>query len=178
MDASITSQINPVISHANSMAGEVTKNQIDTAKAHMAYRDAAWAARTEDDTLYPLGMAVPPLLGTETGPCKHLTHRDPDTQVGPSDYLVYQNSIASGVGGSISNIAEVSHGTAGRRTFMTWNWYAAYTSDHGRNWTGVNPYIGWPSGKGFCCDQDVLYDRGRNMWVWYRQGFEVLMERM
>ncbi|MDQ2982686.1 MAG: hypothetical protein M3R70_01995 [Actinomycetota bacterium] len=62
---------------------------------------------------------------------------------------------------------EPSHATAGRNVFYSGNWYAARSVNTGVNWTYIDPAADMAD---FCCDQDVVYDRGRNLHLWYRQG--------
>jgi hypothetical protein len=50
---------------------------------------------------------------------------------------------------------------------MTWNFRAARSVDGGVTFHDINPYADFPD---FCCDQDALYDRGRDMIVWSRVG--------
>jgi hypothetical protein len=68
-------------------------------------------------------------------------------------------------GGSAVN--EPSVAQAGKNVFYVGNWYAAHSSDGGLNWSYINP---WADMQDFCCDQDVIYDRGRDLFIWYRQG--------
>lgn len=62
---------------------------------------------------------------------------------------------------------EPSVAQSGKNVFYTANWLGAHSSDGGLTWSFFDPYADMPD---FCCDQDVLYDRGRNLMLWYRQG--------
>ncbi|NML18894.1 sialidase family protein [Azohydromonas caseinilytica] len=68
---------------------------------------------------------------------------------------------------SSSDVNEPSHANAGRYVWYVGNWYAARSTNKGATWTYVNPAADF---QDFCCDQDVIYDSGRNILLWYRQG--------
>jgi hypothetical protein len=54
--------------------------------------------------------------------------------------------------------------------FVTGNWFASRSGDGGTTWELVNPFTAFPAAGGeFCCDQIVLHERGRNLWVWILQ---------
>jgi hypothetical protein len=53
---------------------------------------------------------------------------------------------------------------------MTGNWYASRSTDLGATWTHVDPFTALPSAAGgFCCDQVVLHDHERGLWIWILQ---------
>jgi hypothetical protein len=59
---------------------------------------------------------------------------------------------------------------AGNVIFATGNWWAAVSGDNGRTWNYVNPYTTFPSSYGgFCCDQRLVYDVSRNIFIWTLQ---------
>lgn len=71
---------------------------------------------------------------------------------------------------STSIIGEPSVATAGANVFMTGNWYASMSQSTASSWAHVNPYTKLPSAAGgFCCDQLVLFDAERGIWVWILQ---------
>jgi hypothetical protein len=54
--------------------------------------------------------------------------------------------------------------------FVTGNWYASRSTDGGAGWTLVDPFTQFPSAAGgFCCDQVVLYEPTRDIWIWILQ---------
>ncbi len=55
-----------------------------------------------------------------------------------------------------------------KKLWMTTNWSAARSTDHGRNWTYINPstFFVPPDNMEFCCDQDVVFDRTFNFFIW------------
>ena len=57
----------------------------------------------------------------------------------------------------------------GNNAFMTGNYYSARSVDGGATWTYIDPYA-VDGMVDFCCDQDVIYDRGRNTMFWERLG--------
>ncbi len=74
------------------------------------------------------------------------------------------NPAAGGL--STSPIAEPSIAQNGKYVFETWNWGAARSVNGGATWSYINPY----AMADFCCDQDVIYDKGRDRMFWLRQG--------
>jgi hypothetical protein len=54
---------------------------------------------------------------------------------------------------------------------MTGNWSTSHSGDGGANWTFVDPFnqqfaagaVGVPGA--FCCDQVVIHERTRNLWI-------------
>ena len=87
----------------------------------------------------------------------------------PGTFRVWSNRSLTPSGGSIgvSDINEPAVANSGRYVFYTGNWYAARSTRSGNTWTYVDPYAGMPT---FCCDQDVIYDKSRNIFIWYRQS--------
>jgi len=67
--------------------------------------------------------------------------------------------------GSTVNEPSVAHG--GKHVLFSGNWYLGLSSDGGTTWAFIDPYADMPD---FCCDQDVIYDHGRDLFLWYRQG--------
>jgi hypothetical protein len=69
-----------------------------------------------------------------------------------------------------SNVMESSVGIAGKYIFFTGNWFAAYSDKGGDKviyWNYVNPYADMAD---FCCDQVVIYDEARGIYLWLRMG--------
>jgi hypothetical protein len=66
-----------------------------------------------------------------------------------------------------SSINEPSLAQAGKNVLVSGNWYLARSTDGGVTWSYISPSTDMSD---FCCDQEVLYDRGRDLFVWYRQG--------
>jgi hypothetical protein len=75
------------------------------------------------------------------------------------------------VGNSTGTVAEPSAGASGSRLFVTGNWFAATSTDGGSHWAFVDPYnfLQPPAATDFCCDQVVLHDAGRGIWIWILQ---------
>lgn len=170
ISAMVSKPLMPVMERAEAMSGQPTVAQVAASESHMAFRDRAWAARTAPGggramAAAVMAAAIPLAPGSQTLP----QAVSPNV---PSTLTVFRNSIASAASpaGQASNVAEPSVAAAGKNVFMTWNWRAAVSQNNGVSWTDVDPYAIWPAGHGFCCDQDTIYDRGRNMMLWYRQG--------
>lgn len=69
-----------------------------------------------------------------------------------------------------SNIDEPTTTMSGSNVFYTGNWYASSSTNGGAGWTMVDPFTKFPTAAGgFCCDQIVLYDRSRDIWIWILQ---------
>jgi len=87
----------------------------------------------------------------------------------PGDFVIFKNSpIGGGAPASeISSVNEPSAGSNGNYVFYTGNWYAARSTDGGSTFSYINPYADMPT---FCCDQEVIYDPSRDIFIWYRQG--------
>ena len=69
-----------------------------------------------------------------------------------------------------STVGEPTVAAAGNNIFVTGNWYASRTTDGGASWTYVNPFSTLPSAAGgFCCDQVVIHDDRRGLWIWILQ---------
>ena len=72
-----------------------------------------------------------------------------------------------------STVGEPTAAASGRNLFVTGNWFASQSTDGGGNWSLVNPFTSFPSAAGgFCCDQVVLYDPSRDIWIWVLQYIE------
>jgi hypothetical protein len=69
-----------------------------------------------------------------------------------------------------STVNEPTAAASGNNLFATGNWFASQSTDGGANWSLVNPFTRFPSAAGgFCCDQVVLYDPSRDIWIWILQ---------
>jgi hypothetical protein len=102
-----------------------------------------------------------PQAGTETNPAG-VQPSAPNTL-----HRLRSTALNTAPNASYSGVGEPSLGQSGRYVFYAGNWYAARSTDGGVTFAYVNPYGGMTD---FCCDQDVLVDVGRNMFLWYRQG--------
>ena len=69
-----------------------------------------------------------------------------------------------------STIGEPAVAASGPHVFMTGNRYASRSVDSGATWTHVDPFNSLPSAAGgFGCDQLVVHDRRRELWIWILQ---------
>ncbi|MFO0981387.1 MAG: sialidase family protein [Planctomycetota bacterium] len=85
----------------------------------------------------------------------------------PKDFIIFTDRAVTPASASRSNVGEPSHAAAGKYIFYTGNWYAARSTDGGTTWSYINPYADMAD---FCCDQEVIYDASRDLFLWYRQG--------
>ncbi len=104
--------------------------------------------------------AATPKQGTESYAASSL-------KSSPGTFWVFSNKINTGTSGSTSIVGEPATANNGPLVFYTGNWYASRSTNGGTSWTYVNPYADFAS---FCCDQDVQFDPGNFMFLWYRQG--------
>jgi hypothetical protein len=69
-----------------------------------------------------------------------------------------------------SSINEPTAAASGNNVFVTGNWFASRSTTGGTNFGLVDPFTTLPSAAGgFCCDQIVLYDPSRDIWIWILQ---------
>lgn len=69
-----------------------------------------------------------------------------------------------------STVNEPTAAASGDNVFVTGNWFATRSTTGGGSFALVDPFTALPSAAGgFCCDQIVLYDRSRDIWVWILQ---------
>jgi hypothetical protein len=73
-------------------------------------------------------------------------------------------------GNRTSTVGEPSVALVGANAFVSGNWYASRSTNGGSNWTHVDPFTALPSAAGgFCCDQVVVHDPVRGVWIWILQ---------
>jgi hypothetical protein len=73
-------------------------------------------------------------------------------------------------GQQTGTVGEPTVAAAGKKFFVTGNWYASMSSDSGASWNLVDPFTELPPvAGGFCCDQLALYSRTGKLWVWILQ---------
>ncbi|MFD7322942.1 hypothetical protein ACFV9D_17915 [Streptomyces sp. NPDC059875] len=69
-----------------------------------------------------------------------------------------------------STINETTAATSNSNIFVTGNWFAASSVNNGKSWTEVDPFTALPpAANGFCCDQIVVYEPSRDIWIWILQ---------
>jgi hypothetical protein len=77
-------------------------------------------------------------------------------------------------GGRTSAVGEPTAAASGDKILVTGNVFASRSTDAGTTWQHVDPFTTFPSvAGGFCCDQIVLHDPDRGLWIWilqYRQN--------
>lgn len=120
-----------------------------------------------------VGKPLPPIVSPETVPPPAKPREtDSSTAASPTDLVLTRNtSLLSVPSSQRSNWApEPSLGVNDPIAFSTGNWYAALSTDSGRNFAYVNPYTAFPAANaGFCCDQVALYVPSRDLLVWVLQ---------
>lgn len=157
---------------------EPTEAQRAASEAFMEMAAQAWAARgaalragavPSDASLAALAGPPPGSATTAAAPAD--APAAPATR-SPGDFVVHLRSDLAPPLGFSSSINEPAVAQSGRAIFYTHNWYAARSYKHGLSkseypWLYISPYDDMSD---FCCDQDTVYDRGRDLIIWYRQG--------
>src|SRR5262249_39478638 len=82
------------------------------------------------------------------------------------DFVLVDRVVKTG-NGLRSPVGEPSSDNAGANIFQSGNCYAPRSTDRGPTWTFVVPFTMF--GNGFCCDQVVVYDPGRDFCFWLLQ---------
>lgn len=72
--------------------------------------------------------------------------------------------------GFASPIGEPAAAQNGKFVFETWNWFAARSANGGAGFALIDPETYGPAMPDFCCDQDVIYDKGKDRFHWLRMG--------
>jgi hypothetical protein len=83
------------------------------------------------------------------------------------DFTIWRNSRLAPPHHNKAAINEPAVGNNGKYVFYTGNDYAARSVDGGATWGYVDPYADF---KKLCCDQDVIYDKSRDLLFWFRLG--------
>ena len=134
---------------------EPPRENVEAYERQEALASIGWANHKLPDTG---GQPLGPTAGTETS-----------INPAPGDLVFKLIGTLSPTTGS-SSINEPSIGVGGGRLLMTGNWWAAKHFRGGKDdtiWQYIDPYADFPM---FCCDQDVVLDPHRNIFIWYRQG--------
>ena len=72
-----------------------------------------------------------------------------------------------------SSVNEPTAAASGNNVFVTGNWFATRSTTGATDFAFVDPFTAFPSAAGgFCCDQIVLYDPSRDIWIWILQYIE------
>src|SRR2546427_411682 len=110
--------------------------------------------------------AVPPVPETQS--------QSVSKAPGPGSFVAFvNNSLPISPAATRSLVDEPSVANSGHVVFYTGNWYFARSMDGGSSWAYGSPYDDMtPNGftSDFCCDQDVIYNPSRSIFIWYRQG--------
>jgi len=87
----------------------------------------------------------------------------------PGDFRILRRHMLNNTEApSTSNVTEPTAACNVTKAMYTGNWFAARSTNAGNTWTYVNPYTVFtpPSGMSFCCDQEVIYERSRGIFIW------------
>jgi hypothetical protein len=84
----------------------------------------------------------------------------------PSALYIPLNKAYPVVGDGRSFTAEPSISNTGAKWFGTMNWNRAYSNNNGGAWTAIPDDSGPADAPFFCCDQDVIHDKGRDTTFW------------
>ncbi len=115
----------------------------------------------------PFSEPIGPLASPPPTSATPLAHASPSSNA-PGDFAVFSNNPVQSDTPFMKNLVnEPSVANTKNVVFYTGNWYAARSGDYGATWAYTNPYNNMSE---FCCDQDVLYNPSRSIFLWYRQG--------
>lgn len=95
------------------------------------------------------------------------------TDPGPNadgSIAVYRATEIDPPAGFASSVAEPAAAQNGKYVFETWNWFAARSTNGGGAFALIDPDVYGPGMPDFCCDQDVIYDKGNDRFHWLRMG--------
>ena len=156
---------------------EPSAEKVAEREAFMERAENAWAARTRQVAARlgraPLAPAVEVApLGLESATVP--TQPDAELALAPGaqaagSFEIHERSDL--VPPFSSSINEPAVASSGRYIFYTNNWYAARSVTHALGgggsapWTYIDPEADMPD---FCCDQDAIYDKGRDVFLWER----------
>jgi hypothetical protein len=121
--------------------------------------------------------ASPGELSATAVPAEMLAAAKADLDPLPLAPSTFEIHVAEGLtppAGFSSSVNEPAVASSGRFVFFTHNWFAARSTAHGGGnvpWLYMDPYSDMPD---FCCDQDVIYDKGRDVFVWERMGIDLI----
>jgi hypothetical protein len=90
----------------------------------------------------------------------------------PRQVTIFRNVALTdaNTGVQTSTVGEPSLANNGKHVLFTGNWFAARSATDGASWETVDPFTFLPpTDGGFCCDQTVHYDQGRDITVWLLQ---------
>lgn len=153
-----------------------TAEQLEMRRAHMEMAAQAWLNREPLPAGDGIPTGAPP--GTETTADPRASARgvtmeidtpegDMPNPMAPGTHKNYLVAALRTPSGFTSTVAEPSASQSGKYVWYTHNWYAARSTNGGKTYTYVSPYADFAA---FCCDQDTIYDKHRDTYLWYRQG--------
>lgn len=89
----------------------------------------------------------------------------------PSPRILASVPLAGAVPiGNKSTVGEPSAARSGDVAMYSGNWYAARSFDGGATWSHLDPFTYFPRvDGGFCCDQSLIYDSSRDLFIWLLQ---------
>ena len=147
-----------------------TPAQIAASEAQMERAAAGMAARGK--ALPASGArvsaaAAPPAAETQSTARSVPVRSAASGPLADSDFTFFRATQLSPAAGGLSSSAinEPSVAQNGKYVFETFNWGAARSVNGGATWAYISPYAGMGD---FCCDQDVIYDKGRDKMFWLR----------
>lgn len=136
-------------------------------RAELAPQPATPSVRPPKQTpRTPESISAEIVESTDVPPTEMTAPNDPS---GSGDaFTVFLNSLVNE--GTALWIAEPHVASKGDRALVTWNHGAAFTSNGGERFTLVSREELARGPGGYCCDQVVLYEPRRDLWIWFVQG--------
>lgn len=147
---------------------EAAMERYEAAMVARAKRLPASDPRVTAETAMP--VTVGPYNGTQLA-ARQMGAGNPAPQA-PNTATVFQNTVLDPAAGGLqsSSINEPAVAQNGKYVFQTWNWGAARSITGGNTFSYIDPDTFFPGMADFCCDQDVIYDKGRDKFLWLRMG--------
>jgi hypothetical protein len=119
------------------------------------------------------GTSIPISSGRPRPGATTIKFNENPTQIDASFVFLRQRALTdSETKNFTSHVSSPSIAAWGDNLLVTANWFAALSSDQGSSFRYINPFTTFPNdaaGRGFCCDQVVLYDPGHDLVMWYLQ---------
>jgi hypothetical protein len=161
-----------VLPHA--LQGAPLASSLDAIGPHPQVRPRVW-----HDDLPTDPFAVAPTTG---GVPTELPSSGDAQVLAATDATIFKTTQVVGAPRNfMADVLEPGIATNGSTVLVTFNWYAALSTDFGATFRYISPFSNFPdSGSSFCCDQHVIYEPTRNLFIWVLQygatdpGFERL----
>ena len=164
----------------NTMAMSPSSAGLST-EACNAYGNICWRRRSRGRASWRRPRPVSPTMAAPSPQTQTTVSGDPNVPPDPfipaataSVLLDHQHMLtAAETQNFTSHVSEPSFAvTKNGARLVTANWFAAASTTSWDSFSTINPFTTFPNdpaGRGFCCDQVVIYDPGHDLMMWYLQ---------